>query len=1218
MDQNQKNEGIQSRCVLELYESCEKGSFTKIKKLLEDELYSRKTLDTAMRKCMRNRKRDHQEYHDSLNLLLQYIDVNFKNPIEEDSTIMMMACKISDVNLVELILEFDFSLNQSFSKGVDLMLRDENSRNFMHYLVNKETQEEDACEVFDRFMREFDMEGGSGNAISASDNDIMDIVDNDRENSQAQVASASDKSNHSFNISKELNSEDKFGYTPLGLSLQNGWAQLSRRFILAKSKALVVISTQNNLIHLAVLGQNLNCIKLILTYCTVDELRHKNKDQMTPRELAKSLNLNYYANIIENYEENCFNPSFISIFCDQSTLLVSDILEKFYLEDYSESLFLLNQLKINQSILNSPTINSAVNNNSNNKNSKNKVSTVISNPNIEWNIFLTKFHIKLASYTANNGSNTNNPSNTHDATISTLSTISKGNPLNSNLSSLNLNLSSNLDSKGGDFEITPENILSKFITNRPKEPRRSNNVLHDFSEFFNKIDSSFNCFTNTVLPNTPNTPNTNDESHSLDIIIYNKGIFYYKQGDFIKIVQIFSNYLKLYLPQNDTMYYKWFIYVNISFILIEGLITLKFTKLVACIIERLEEFLFTHIRIKKDEVFTNELIAVRDYLNSKEVINQFSPTWDESFCLVNLYKAMMNIYQCKIEDAKLNLKEFKKLYKNCSYKEEVRIMHTLYNFYRCLKVKMYYYSNNFTKCLNGLSKIHKLTLTEHINIRINEHKIERRFPDNEYIIFYLNSMGVIYLKQKKFVSAEIFFKAGISHFRKIYVLIERYDFTIKLSYIYSLKYNLALCYFYQKQYEKAHIIFREISKNKNINTNIFLWYRLGLCCLEIEMMEVRVNRKNTVKNDIIVKVLGYDDDTNSNLNSCVHNTGINSLGGLMMNNLNNLNMNKMNIIPNEEEEDDDDIIETVNLNFIDDEDTPVAYNAKRIILENKSPAKSKKRIHEAISHFKKVVQLIKANINSNSRLNESGELSDIYSFYFGGGNNNSNNNSNNSNSNYSNTNNENTDSDKDKFTHSEGENGENNPLHTAVPKTKSFNLIVNSTYLNLIYSLSLTENWTEVIFFCDQFERSEYFKNESEAVYKVDNYKIEAFINLRRIDKAMELIKSEFNNSNPNPKGSFYSRLNCSIYNEVPYRIALNVNMAKIHFINGDIGEADKCISNIVTAYGKEIPPYVLNLVIYSNLVKGNTRVALNYMKYKKAGLNYTAGSGSGNSNVKK
>ena len=172
---------------------------------------------------------------------------------------------------------------------------------------------------------------------------------------------------------------------------------------------------------------------------------------------------------------------------------------------------------------------------------------------------------------------------------------------------------------------------------------------------------------------------------------------------------------------------------------------------------------------------------------------------------------------------------------------------------------MFYYENSFTKCFKKLNKIYQITKIEQINITINNKKIDERFNQTEYILYYLNTIGIITLKQKKFYIAEIFFKSCIAHYKKVYLMIERKEenFAIKLDYIFYVKYNLALCYFFLKKYEKAHGIFKELLKNRVMKTNIFIWYRLALCYLEIELADVKIQKKSKCRNDLIHGVSGY-------------------------------------------------------------------------------------------------------------------------------------------------------------------------------------------------------------------------------------------------------------------------------------------------------------------------------------------------------------------------
>lgn len=1108
MEQSQKGEN-ESKCVLELYEYCEKGLYTNIKNILEENDFSSRTLDMALRRCMKNRRRERNEYHDCLNLLLQYVNINFKNPVDDNSTIIMYACRLSDVSLIDIILGYDYAVNQSYpNMKIELSLRDDLGRNFLHYLVNRENLEEEACEVFDRFVY----------GISKPDaEEIPECIDGfETQSTQQNTLNSSQTSYQKFNITSEINTQDNDGYSPLGFALLMGWSNLAKKFINLRAKTTKVhTKDNNNLIHLSVMGKNLTCIKLILIHSTMEDLKFRNRDNMSPRELAKVLKLNYYSRIIENFEENCLNPSFLTIFSENNSGIgPNEILEKFYLEDYTESLFLLNQLKVSQSILN-------VNN---------------YNLNVEWNIFLTKYYIKL---------------NIHSKEVT------------------EAGANSNIANK--KFDVIPENILSRFIehnssaagSNSDKIFPKKLNALNEFREFFEKIKSGEN--------------DLNEETKALDILIYNKGIYYFKFGDFKKTIQIFSDYLKLHLNVNDNLYYKWFLYVNISFILIEGFTCLKYTRLVSCIIEKIEEFLFTHFRLKKDEIFTEDLIKIREYLDYKEVIHQFSPNWDEAFCYINLLKAMRSIFDMKLEESKNYMKDFKKLYKACNYKEEVKVFFTMKRFHTCLKVKLFYFENSFSKCFKNLNKINKLLGKDQINLRINNQIFDERFNENEYLLFYLNSMGILNLKMKKYTLAEIFFKAGILTYKKVYSELEKgnLDFSIRINSIYVLKYNLGLCFFFQKKYDKALLVFKEISKNKNMNTNIFLWYRLGLSSLEVELIEIRKIKLG--RNDIVNKIYGYGNDQDQGVGQKENKNTLTPSPVIQKKNPDL----QLQVSPSKSNKDElfneDDLLDSgpVDLNFMEEEDLPAPYCFERVILQNNFNGSygPRRRISEAINYFKQVLLLCSNDINCNSNLNEKNEMDEIYNFYF------------------------------DKKSAYMDNSYPDDPFEKSNTKIKSLHLIITSTYLNLVFCLSIMENWTEVLFYCNLYENSQHYNIDQ--MHKFENFKIEALINLRQNEKAIEVIMKSLNLLNLNDsRGNFYSKVNCAVYNDISFKIALNVNLAKIHFINSNIQEADKCLVNLLTMINStnpcDLPMFVQNLFIYSHLVKGNYQNALKMIKFRK------------------
>lgn len=113
-------------------------------------------------------------------------------------------------------------------------------------------------------------------------------------------------------------------------------------------------------------------------------------------------------------------------------------------------------------------------------------------------------------------------------------------------------------------------------------------------------------------------------------------------------------------------------------------------------------------------------------------------------------------------------------------------------------------------------------------------------------MFYYNSQGIINLRLKKYSLAEHFFKLGINLFKLIHNnlntpdSIYHNDIVInKSEYLYKMKYNLGLSYFYNNNYKEAFNIFNELKDIQEIKNNIFFWFRFGLTSLNLYLFSLR-------------------------------------------------------------------------------------------------------------------------------------------------------------------------------------------------------------------------------------------------------------------------------------------------------------------------------------------------------------------------------------------
>lgn len=81
-------------------------------------------------------------------------------------------------------------------------------------------------------------------------------------------------------------------------------------------------------------------------------------------------------------------------------------------------------------------------------------------------------------------------------------------------------------------------------------------------------------------------------------------------------------------------------------------------------------------------------------------------------------------------------------------------------------------------------------------------------------------------------------------------------FNFRIDYITSFLYNICLCHFYLKNYNKCISILEQLLLFKNNKNNYFFHYRLGLCYIQ-KYIESNKN-KYDYYNENILKVIGYE------------------------------------------------------------------------------------------------------------------------------------------------------------------------------------------------------------------------------------------------------------------------------------------------------------------------------------------------------------------------
>jgi hypothetical protein len=163
--------------------------------------------------------------------------------------------------------------------------------------------------------------------------------------------------------------------------------------------------------------------------------------------------------------------------------------------------------------------------------------------------------------------------------------------------------------------------------------------------------------------------------------------------------------------------------------------------------------------------------------------------------------------------------------------------------------------------------------------------------------------------------------------------------------------------------------------------------------------------------------------------------------------------------------------------------------------------------------------------------------------------------------------------------------------------------IYDSAYLNLIFCLIRNEYYSEAIDSIEEFRENTNSINKYKFI--LDNYTIEAYLKLGEFEKALNILsKDNFSYENPDEKGTFFSNSNHQVYDEITYRLALYINLIKINILNNNFKEAEKFVVSVLNLLNypteKELPPYVINIIVFYFLSIGKNEEAVQIIKFRR------------------
>ena len=653
-----------------------------------------------------------------------------------------------------------------------------------------------------------------------------------------------------------------------------------------------------------------------------------------------------------------------------------------------------------------------------------------------------------------------------------------------------INLLNNLNNE--NYNEILMNIENNYYLNEWNkiyfEILKENNNDNNNIEVYKKIIKFFDKNQNEIEYNKEN-----------EILFLNYLTSSYKISDFIGMLSIFKKYLKS--KENNFIFN-----VNSILMLIDISLLLQLNNFAKMLLKYLTDYL-------KKNNNTNEInninSSILKYFKNNEIITSSENIYD----IISLFNSYLNINNLNFDKAQEYLQEFKTKEKSTNL---VPLISSLKTFYHILKIRIDFYTNSNFKFYKHLTSLN--------NFNQNN-------KDITLILFNYNSLGIFHLKQKNYNFAEYCFKFCEKIIKKNKK--KTYNF------INTILYNLSLAYFYTKKFDLCYKILNSLKNLDVMSTNPFLYYRLGLCCLEKDLIELKQMSKSENVNDLV----------NQNIFKSEGNEPIKKRFILVNHNPSNLNNNNT---------------------YLDSDN-----------------------INEAIFNFKQCLLIIKGNTLFNKEIYDT--FHDYKEFNFIDNNNNNNNENKNNNDNNDNKINDENNNNNSSI------NNNNNKQEFNDTKIFQYKNIFPSVYLNLLFCLLKNENYTEVINYAIEFSKYDTHNNFKYIIdnYLIEAYiKTNECSKALEI-----LSKENFSYNNIDLKGAFFTSGNDLVYNEVSYRLALYINLIKINLLNDNISEAEKYLNSMLSLLNypskKDLAPYVLNIILYYLLRTNKNDIAIQILKFR-------------------
>ena len=1077
------------------------GDYPNLKELLDEKDFLGSTMNLALRNLLSNNFNNNDP--NFLNcykyLLKSNIDLNYKFTKDNNSTILMKVSKTGQLILMKELLE-SFNAQLKNMENMNKFQKPEEEKEYL--LIQNEiflTQKDNNNSNFLHYMKHFN---------KCENQEIFEYLYEEYPFEQKRNKEDAKKIQEIIkNLIKQKNDE---GNNFMNICLLHGMPYLVLKIIEIIGYIPNLNKKNNNYIHSAILGGNMTCLKIILYYSNYNDLNEKNSDLLTPAQLAYKMGYTSMSNLIleyqENFQDEIYKEYFFKNLEHYNKSSNVNYITNINNNKFKQIIYELKEMKIINNLCDTTYLNKV----------EEDLDFKISSIKIDWNLLLTK--IKQYEF---------EPEKDFD--------INMINSINNNKSG------KTYKKKCKKIEDKNKNSIYPFLK-----------LLFEFNEniFSNKLINSF-------IDNIPNEQNLIENNKSIDILLFNKIIFYYNTGHYKSLLNIAYIYLsKIYQKEkynintnSNSNNRTLIIYINITCIIIEILIYLGHQDIVDIIIKVLDNYLYTKSLNLGDVQYKSEDEIIFDYLNRKEILNPFISNWKNLFSYSNFLKLINDKSRDNLDDFKKKLDESKdKKMKPINYR-----YHILFD---CLDIKKAYDKNSY----DIYNKIERFYSKKYLNREI----------------YYLNILGIIFMKKKKFTVSIIFFQKGLKRYMNILknenaINSDEKFFSFRIDYITAFLYNISLCKFYLKEYHKCIKILELLLTFDCNKNNYFLFFRLALCYLEIYIKCISNN--DTFFNLNINKVIGYENNKNNNIKikNDKSSTSIN-IDNESSENLSGQFESKDNVTKGTDDIKQADLIDKnlVNLflnysyyNYNENNET----NIKKIILRNTKQNIVQKKsdsdindinsyLDKAIKYLKKILNINKINVFSNS-------IKSIYEFF---------------------------------FSHIKDDINIKDISHKN--KKIQSDLILN-TYLNKLFCLSLKNNWLEMLLTIKDFNSKKIITTKTN-ILKVLLFQLEANVNLNRQNKIIETI-NKIKNYKKN-EFSVFNQSNKDIIKNINIKLYLYYSLTLIYYRDKNYKEMEIYSNKLLSLITKEkdIPYYIIDLLINVFIIKLNNESNINPInKYK-------------------